>query len=348
MPGLCRFTPQYYAVKARIEGNFVTLGTEGLSLYEQSGFGRPHKDGIRLSAVEAVYLVYRGRIEVPNHQFDSLLVQFSEDAHFLRSFMVYRDLRERGYVVQTGPMDFRVFRRGEKPGKGESLYMARVLSERDLIDFSRIREDVRATANMRKLHVLAVVDDEFELTYYEVKIQKPAPINLQEVLSPVTGILSSRSVIIRSPPESAYEEAFYGKRFDDERIVLSTVESVFLMEQGLLRIEQEGKEISSSAFRDLIRESDADLENKLAVYQHLRSLHYIPKTGYKFGHHFRVYLGRKVHSEMLVQAIAAGTTLPMNGISRSVRLAHSVKKKMLFGCIHDEGIAYVEFARIKL
>jgi tRNA-intron endonuclease len=324
------------------------LGQDGLSLYEQSGFGRPLKEGIRLSPVEALYLVYRGRIEIPGFSFDTLLVHFSDDPHFLRSFLVYRDLRERGYVVQTGPQDFRVFRRGEKPGKGESLYMLRVLSERDLIDFAVVRKEVQATANMRKIHVIAVVDDEFELTYYEVKIQKPAAIEESVRPDPVTGFISSRSVIIPSPPESAYEQAFYGKRFDEERIVLSTIESIFLMEQGLVTVKHEGRAVPSSEYRKMIQEFDAEMEPKLTVYQHLRSLNYIPKTGYKFGHHFRVYLGRKVHSEMLVQAIEPNTTLPMNSISRSVRMAHSVKKKMLFGCIHGEGIAYIEFGRIKL
>ena len=324
------------------------LGQDGVTLYEQSGFGRPLKEGVRLSQVEALYLVYRGRIEVPGFNFDSLLVHFSNDTHFLRSFLVYRDLRERGYVVQTGPQDFRVFRRGEKPGKGESLYMLRVLSERDLIDFAGVRKEVQATANMRKIHVLAVVDDEFELTYYEVKVQKPAPIEETVRPEPVNGLLSSRSIIIPASPESAYDQAFYGKRLDDERIVLSTIESVYLMEQSLVSVKHDGRALQVEEYRDLIREIDTEMESKLVVYQHLRSLNYIPKTGYKFGHHFRVYLGRKVHSEMLVQAIEPNTTLPMNGISRSVRMAHSVKKKMLFGCIHAEGIAYVEFARIKL
>ncbi len=324
------------------------LGQDGLTLYEQSGFGRPLKEGVRLSPVEALYLVYRGRIEVPGFDFDSLLVHFSDDVHVLRSFLVYRDIRERGYVVQTGPQDFRIFRRGEKPGKGESLYMLRVLSERDLIDFAVVRKEVQTTANMRKRHVLAVVDDEFELTYYEVKVQKPALLDPTQQPEPVNGLLSSRSVIIPATPESAYDQGFYGKRFDDERIVLSTIESISLMEQGLVTVKHQGHVIPAHEYREMIREFDTEMEPKLQVYQHLRSLNYIPKTGYKFGHHFRVYLGRKVHSEMLVQAIEPDTTLPMNSISRSVRMAHSVKKKMLFGCIHAEGIAYVEFARIKL
>jgi tRNA-intron endonuclease len=335
-------------VKARIEKNQVLLTPDGSVLYEQSGFGRLTKEGVRLSPVEALYLVYRGKIEIPDFEFDSLLVHFSSDPHFVRSFMVYRDLRERGYVVQTGPHDFRVFRRGEKPGKGESLYMVRVLSERDLIDFTDVRHEVRATVNMRKRHVLAVVDDEFELTYYEVKIQIPSVLDEIIPLHPVNGLLSNPSIIIPALPGSEYDQAFFGKRFDDERIVLSTIESVYLMESGLVSLHHRGKIIPPHEYRTIVREYDAEMDHKLIVYQHLRSLNYIPKTGYKFGHHFRVYFGRKDHSELLVQAVAPQTTLPMNSISRSVRMAHSVKKKMLFGHIHDEGIVFIEFARIKL
>ena len=74
----------------------------------------------------------------------------------------------------------------------------------------------------------------------------------------------------------------------------------------------------------------------------------LPRTGYKFGHHFRVYCGKNVHSDMLVHAVEKEASLPMSAISRSVRMAHSVKKKMLFGAVHTTGIQFVEFARIKL
>ena len=141
---------------------------------DQSGYGRPEGDGIRLAPQEALYLLHRKRIEVPGYSFDSLLSEYADQRNFLRSFLVYRDLRERGYVVQTGPHDFRVFRRGEKPGTGESLYLVRVLAERDPIRFTKLIEEVVTARNMRKQYVLAVVDDEEELTYYEIKIQKLA------------------------------------------------------------------------------------------------------------------------------------------------------------------------------
>ena len=107
-------------MKARLDGAFVRLGSEGRSLYDQSGYGRPEEGGLRLAPEEACYLLHRKRIEIPEYDFDRLFAYFAKKPEFLRTFLVYRDLRERGYAVQTGPQDFRVFRRGQKPGSGHS------------------------------------------------------------------------------------------------------------------------------------------------------------------------------------------------------------------------------------
>ena len=156
-------------MKATFDGTAVRLGKDGRALYEQSGYGRPDRQGLRLSPQEALYLLHRQKIAFDDLTFDTLFAEFADQSNFLRSFLVYRDLRERGYVVQTGPHDFRVFRRGEKPGTGESLYLVRVLSERDPVRFEKLIEEVVASRNMRKQYVLAVVDDEDELTYYEIR-----------------------------------------------------------------------------------------------------------------------------------------------------------------------------------
>jgi len=336
-------------VKAAFDGTTIRTGKEGKALYEQSGYGRPEADGLRLSPHEALYLVHRQKLEVPGHSFDTLFARFSDQPTFMRSFLVYRDLRERGYVVQTGPQDFRVFRRGEKPGKGESVYLVRVLSERDPIRFEKLIEEVIASRNMRKQYILAVVDDEEELTYYEIKLQK-----LADATGPVPALgqhkamMVGKSAMVRTPPQSDLELAGYGKRLDPERLLLGPVELLSLMENGTIRLFQEQVEISTDRFLALASETDQELAGKIAVYTELRSHQFTPRTGYKFGHHFRVYCGRNVHSDLLVHAIEKESVLPMSVISRSVRMAHSVKKKMFFGAVHSSGIQFVEFARIKL
>jgi tRNA-intron endonuclease len=336
-------------VKATFDGTVVRMGKEGRILYEQSGYGRLEQEGIKLSDQEALYLLHRKKIEVSGYTFNSLFSKFGDRPGFLRSFMVYRDLRERGYVVQAGPHDFRVFKRGEKPGTGESLYLVRVLSERDPIRFVKLIEEVVASRNMRKQYVLAVVDDEEELTYYEIKLQKLGePCNhLPEVLTH-EAMLVGKSAMVLVAPHSDLELSGFGKRLDDERLMLAPVELLYLTGNGIIDLKKGSITVGKDEYFALAAGTDEELAEKDKVYTELRGHNFTPRTGYKFGHHFRVYCGKNVHSDMLVHAVEKETSLPMSAISRSVRMAHSVKKKMLFGAVHTNSIQFVEFARIKL
>ncbi|MEN6610358.1 MAG: tRNA-intron lyase [Methanoregulaceae archaeon] len=341
--------PQLFRdVKAKLEDKGVVLSADGLPLYEQSGYGRPEKDGIRVSPAEALYLVHRGKIEIEEFDFESLLLYYAKEENFLRKYLVYRDIRERGYVVQTGPHDFRVFRRGQKPGKGESQYLIRVLSERNLIKFDLLIEDVSSARNMRKQYVLAVVDDEDELTYYEIKIQEVPVSGAMTVPDRHEAIICGKSILVHVPRNSDLEEQGFGTRLDDDRLFVSPVEAAYLIGKEAMQLNENGKPVTPEEFIASSMTSDQELQEKVAVFTDLRNRGYTPRTGYKFGHHFRVYSGEKVHSEMLVHAVARDAAIPMSTISRSVRMAHSVKKKMFFGCVYNQRIQYVEFGRIKL
>ncbi len=242
----------YPAVKAIFDGTTVRVGKDGRVLYEQSGYGRLEKDGVKLAPQEALYLIHRQKIAIDGYTFDSLFSEFASERNFLRSFLVYRDLRERGYVVQTGPHDFRVFRRGEKPGTGESLYLVRVLSERDPIRFTKLIEEVVASRNMRKQYVLAVVDDEEELTYYEIKLQVLA--DACTTLTPLSkhdAVLIGKSAMVRINPPSDLEGAGFGKRLDDERLMLSPVELLYLMGKGTVELRKGDLPISTPEYFEL-------------------------------------------------------------------------------------------------
>lgn len=334
---------------ATFDGTWVRLKSEGRVLYEQGGYGRLEGTGLRLSPEEALYLMGRGKITVMDFDFDTLLGLFAGQPNFIRRYLVYHDIRERGYVIQPGPHDFRVFRRGHKPGAGKSRYLIRVLSERDLIDFDQLSQDVLAAVNMRKQYLLAVVDDEDELTYYEVRVQDlPGVGEPAGCTTPVMASLFGTYALAHLPPGTSIEDDWYGKRLDPERLLLRPVESIYLMRRQCLTLAHNNEEMTAEQLLDLVAEADVEIREKERVFSDLREKGYIPRTGYKFGHHFRVYSGKKSHSEMLVHAVPSGTSLPMSTVSRSVRLAHSVKKKMLFACVYNTDIRYIEFARIKL
>jgi len=335
-------------VKATFDGKSLRLGQDGLSLYESGGYGRPEKGGLRLAPEEALYLLWRNGIEVAGRDFSGLLVELSGEAGFFRRYLVYRDLRERGYALQTGPHDFRVFRRGDRPGKGQSQYLVRVRAERDLVDFDQIVAEVATAGNMRKQYLIAAVDDEGELTYYEVKVNHLAETGVGGGEGQVRGEAYGAVVLVRSADAPWLAVEGYGKPLDPEQIMLSPVETLYLMDAGRLTLVQGGAPLSREEYCGIAAETDGELAEKTIVYTDLRRRGCGPKTGYKFGHHFRVYTAGVQHSLLLAHAIPEGTALPMAAISRSVRLANSVKKKMLFACVHTDDIQYIEFARIKL
>jgi tRNA-intron endonuclease len=335
-------------VKATFDGKTLRLGQDGLSLYESGGYGRPEKGGIRLAPEEGLYLLWRNRIEVADYNFSGLLAVLSGETGFFRRYLVYRDLRERGYALQTGPHDFRVFRRGDRPGKGQSQYLVRVRAERDLVDFDQIVTEVATAGNMRKQYLIAAVDDEGELTYYEVKVNHLAETGPGAGEGQIGGEAYGAVVLVRSADAPWLVAEGYGKPLDPEQIMLSPVETLYLMDAGRLTLVLGGAPLSREEYYGIAAETDGELAEKAIVYTDLRRRGCGPKTGYKFGHHFRVYTVGVQHSLLLAHAIPAGTALPMAAISRSVRLANSVKKKMLFACVHTEDIQYIEFARIKL
>ena len=110
------------------------------------------------------------------------------------------------------------------------------------------------------------------------------------------------------------------------------------MGTGKIVLKKGNTRIGTDEYFALARETDGELAEKDWVYTELRGHNFTPRTGYKFGHHFRVYCGKNIHSDMLVHAVEKEASLPMSVISRSARMAHSVKKKMLFGAVHTNGI----------
>jgi tRNA-intron lyase len=69
-----------------------------------------------------------------------------------------------------------------------------------------------------------------------------------------------------------------------------------------------------------------------ATYRDLLIKGWLPKTGFKYGTHFRVYASGAMtgHSELLVHCLGADERLTWENLSRAIRLSHSVRKRMVF------------------
>ena len=153
----------------------------------EAGYGKVVNNMLELSFVEALYLVKRERLVVKegrrNVKFEELYERFlSMDPRLHERYLVYADLRERGYLVKTGfkyGCDFRVYERGVRLKKGpktqreHTKWIVFAVPEEYTISFPEMSRAVRLAHNIRARMLWAVVDNESDITYYQVLRMKP-------------------------------------------------------------------------------------------------------------------------------------------------------------------------------
>jgi tRNA-intron endonuclease len=342
-----------------LSGEKVLLGKEATEeLYGQGSFGRPVSGGLELTLVEAAYLMDRGRVSVRLDREDLDFRSFFEkatarEAGFEFRYVVYKDLRERGYYVQPGVTDFRVYPRGGRPGKTPAEFYVQVISERHPVSLKELVEPTRIARQMRKRLMLAVVDEESDITFYEARERGLSGDMKIEATGGTATLLEDR-VMLWDPESSEllHEQGFYGKPVGG-RLQLSLVESAYLLEKGVIEVvDRDGEPLTIEGFEQRARLIEEDFDMKRRVYRDLRDRNLVVKTGFKFGSHFRVYKkvegSKKVpHSEYLVHSVPDDYVFHLPVVSRAVRLAHSVRKQMLFAYADDGEVRYLEIKRLK-
>jgi len=345
-------------IAGQLKGDKVRLGSEALSdLYEQGYFGRPRGKGLELSLVEAAYLLDRSRIRVSADGRQLDFKAFFQTASSLEKgfefrYVVYKDLRERGYYVQPGRPDFRVYPRGGHPGKSAAEFYVLVISERMPLPLKEIIEPVRVAGQMRKKLMLAIVDEESDITFYEAREKAMSGKMPEQEPGGMATLLEDRVMLWDADGSHRLHECgFYGKPVG-ERLQLSLVESAYLLEKGLIQLaDRSGERIDLDGFMARARQIENEFDLKFGVYRDLRNKMMVVKTGFKFGTHFRVYksvggLEKVPHSDFLVHTVPEDHVFFPPVLSRAVRLAHSVRKEMVFA-YPDKDVHYLEIKRLK-
>ncbi len=160
-------------LKGELKGGEFVVGDGAEELHEK-GYGELKEGVLRLLGYEAIYLAYTGRVEF----FKGRRLGFSElvreatklDPNAWTKFIVYRDLRDRGYVVKDGfgiGVDLRVYERGEY-GKKPAKYLIFVLREGERMGSAELSEAVERIIRLGKIPLVAVVERRGEVIYYRL------------------------------------------------------------------------------------------------------------------------------------------------------------------------------------
>lgn len=346
-----------------LRGNQVMVEdqAEASQFYNKGFYGVPQPGGaLKLEIMEAIYLLESGRLEVSADggqlsAGDLLMRAHRGSEGFEIRYLVYRELRQRGYVVKFGlpPLDFRVFPRGGSPNKTPSKWWVSAISERWTFDIGKLLENLDKTTDVRKKLLLAVVDEESDVTYYEVRRVVPkGKLGAMDMGRPVEAMLMADRVLV-ADSESAvalHSGHNFGKHIGSS-LQLSLIEAAFLVELGILKLKdaKSNKSVNLASLKKRARSLQPDFDLRSDAFKDMKGKGLIVKTGFKYGSHFRVYEGDpgKQHARYLVHAVPKSYQAMWPEVSRAVRLAHGVKKEILLGRVLEKEVEYLSLNRYR-
>jgi tRNA-intron endonuclease, archaea type len=170
------------AFKAILSGeHVVSKDKKAMELHGQSHFGEIKDKKVYYSLIETLYLAEKGKINVyykgkklNSEKFFELATEL--EPNFFTRYSVFKDIRNRGYIVKTAlkfGADFRVYARGIKPGQDHAKWVLFPVYETSSLTWHEFAAKNRVAHSTRKNLLIAVVDEEQDVTYYEIKWIRP-------------------------------------------------------------------------------------------------------------------------------------------------------------------------------
>ncbi|WP_421078204.1 tRNA-intron lyase [Methanothermococcus sp. Ax23] len=154
----------------------LIFNRDGISRLNAKGYGELNDNFLSISLVESLYLVSKNWIKVKSKK--DRFLSFEElydyahniDERLCIKYLVYKDLRNRGYTVKTGlkyGSDYRLYSR-ENINEVHSEYLVKVFSEDRPCAISELTGFVRVAHSVRKKLIIAIVDDDGDIVYYNM------------------------------------------------------------------------------------------------------------------------------------------------------------------------------------
>ncbi|ABX12346.1 tRNA intron endonuclease [Nitrosopumilus maritimus SCM1] len=142
---------------------------------ELKGYGEIEKEKFFLKQFETLYLLYTNKLILKKGKkeidFDFFMnVCQKNDSEILTKFLIYRDLRNRGYVVKDGfgfGSDFRVYERGHFGEKG-AKFLIFGLNEGQQEKMGALQKKIQEITQMGKEPIIAVIERRGEVIYYKI------------------------------------------------------------------------------------------------------------------------------------------------------------------------------------
>jgi len=142
---------------------------------EKRGYGEIEKEKLFLKQFETLYLLFikklilkKGKKQIDFNSFMSLCQKINPE--ILTKFLIYRDLRNRDFVVKDGfgfGSDFRVYEHGHYGKKG-AKFLIFGLNEGQKEKIGNLQKKIEEITQMGKEPIIAVIERRGEVIYYKI------------------------------------------------------------------------------------------------------------------------------------------------------------------------------------
>ena len=169
-----------FEMESQINGKLIK---DSVKILDQSiqnellskGYGEKYDNEFILTSFEILYLSYTKKLRVlktkKNISFDDLMQIYKKnESDIFTKFLIYRDLRNRGYVVKNGfgfGSDFLVYEKGHFGQKG-AKYLIFALNEGRQEKILTFQKNIQQITKMGKEPIIAVIERRGEVIYYKI------------------------------------------------------------------------------------------------------------------------------------------------------------------------------------
>jgi len=177
--------PESVKATAVLSDDFVVTENSDVAreLYNQSRYGTLLENGkVQMSLVEAAYLLEKNTIQIISESnkhldFEIFIKKAKKlEANFWTRYCIFKDIRNRGYIIKTAlkfGAEFRVYERGVKPGEDHAKWIVYPVKESSVMTWYEFSAKNRVAHSTKKRLLIGVLDAENDVTYWEIKWVRP-------------------------------------------------------------------------------------------------------------------------------------------------------------------------------
>ncbi len=158
----------------QVGNSFASNTKDAIDLASTSYLGEIKNGKVLYSLFEVLYLLEKNKAELLNNKdkkisFSELMKKNEKNNEI---YLAFKDLRDKGHILKEGlkfGTDFRVYKKGDKPGKDHAKYLLHAISQNSKLNLKEIASKSRVAHSTNKTLLLAIIDAEEDINYYEIK-----------------------------------------------------------------------------------------------------------------------------------------------------------------------------------